>query len=625
MDKKILKEMVSDLEGAEVYVPDTSVVIEGILSHLIKKKKFKGKIIIHNAVIAELEHQANNNQPIGFLGLEEVKKLNDYAEKDRIEIEYDGARPTGAQIKYAKEGEIDRMIRDLAGERNATLITADRVQAEVAEVMGIKNQLIEFSKEIKGIKIEKFFTKNTMSVHLKENTVPRAKKGSPGKWEFVNIGKKKLTGEEVEEFAKDIIEKTKIDKDSFIEIKRKSSTILQFRNYRTIIARPPLSDGWEITSVRPVKKLSLKDYNLKEDLMNRLKEKAEGILVAGAPGNGKSTFCQALGEFYQTFNKNIKTIEAPRDLILPDEITQYSKNRASHTELHDILLLGRPDYTIFDEIRNTADFNLFKDMRLSGVGMIGVVHATGPIDSIQRFIGRVELGMVPSIIDTVIFINNGKVSRVLELKMTVKVPSGMTEADLARPVVEVRDFETKELTNEIYVFGEETVVIPVSEKKREKTGIAKIAEVTIKEMIKNELKKKVKNIHVDVTSQNSADVFLSREMIPKIIGRGGKRIDKIEKRIGVRINIRKLDELSKEKKKEQQERIPYNIRFSKSSIIFIFSSELSSRSVDFYTEGEFLFTGTISKKGEVRISIDSDLGKKLREATMENKNIKVLL
>lgn len=49
--------------------------------------------------------------------------------------------------------------------------------------------------------------------------------------------------------------------------------------------------------------------------------------------------------------------------------------------------------------------------------------------------------------------------------MTVKVPTGMTEADLARPVVEVRDFETGKLEYEIYTFGEENVIVPVKEKK----------------------------------------------------------------------------------------------------------------------------------------------------------------
>lgn len=94
--------------------------------------------------------------------------------------------------------------------------------------------------------------------------------------------------------------------------------------------------------------------------------------------------------------------------------------------------------------------------------MIGVVHATRPIDAIQRVIGRVELGMIPSIIDTTIFIKDGKVETVYDISLTVKVPTGMTEEDLARPVIEVRDFETNELVYEIYTYGEQTVVMDVS-------------------------------------------------------------------------------------------------------------------------------------------------------------------
>jgi ATPase len=44
--------------------------------------------------------------------------------------------------------------------------------------------------------------------------------------------------------------------------------------------------------------------------------------------------------------------------------------------------------------------------------MIGVVHATRPIEAIQRIIGRVELGMIPSIVYTTIYINEGKVSAI---------------------------------------------------------------------------------------------------------------------------------------------------------------------------------------------------------------------
>ena len=159
--------------------------------------------------------------------------------------------------------------------------------------------------------------------------------------------------------------------------------------------------------------------------------------------------CYGAARFYLRQNKIIKTIESPRDLRLPPTATQYSKTRSSSEELHDVLLLSRPDYTFFDEMRDTDDFKIFTDLRLAGVGMVGVIHATAPIDSIQRFLGRVELGVIPSVIDTVVFINKGTVEKVYELLTTVKVPHGLTESDLTRPVVQVKNSATGEVSMNI--------------------------------------------------------------------------------------------------------------------------------------------------------------------------------
>ena len=98
--------------------------------------------------------------------------------------------------------------------------------------------------------------------------------------------------------------------------------------------------------------------------------------------------------------------------------------------------------------------------------MAGVVHASNPIDSIQRFIGKIEVGMIPSIIDTVIFVKEGQVQKVYGLRMGVKVPSGLREKDLARPVVDIYDFDTEELEYEIYSFGDSTVVMPIKKLKQ---------------------------------------------------------------------------------------------------------------------------------------------------------------
>ncbi len=154
----------------------------------------------------------------------------------------------------------------------------------------------------------------------------------------------------------------------------------------------------EITAVRPITKLSLEDYNLDAELVNRLKDQASGILIAGAPpGAGKSTFVQALAEFLSDQGKMVKTMERPRDLQVKKQITQYTSLEGSMERTGDILLLVREDYTVFDEMRVTSDFKVFSDLRLAGVGMIGVVHATRPIDALQRFIGRIELGLIPQV------------------------------------------------------------------------------------------------------------------------------------------------------------------------------------------------------------------------------------
>ena len=197
------------------YVPDTSVIIEGKITKLIRDKKISGQIVIHNAVLSELEAQANKRKEIGFLGLDELKELQKLKKSKKIEIKFVGKRPTSEQIKFAKSGEIDALIRDLAFTESATLITADRVQSESAQAYGLAVKFIAQKKPKDKLEIEKFFDSQTMSVHLKEESIPVAKKGKPGSWKLIKLKKKKLSRTRMEELAKDIIEKTKIDPNSF--------------------------------------------------------------------------------------------------------------------------------------------------------------------------------------------------------------------------------------------------------------------------------------------------------------------------------------------------------------------------------------------------------------------------
>ena len=592
----------------KTYVPDTSVIIEGIVSKLIAKNEIKGTIIIPNAVVAELESQANKKREVGFLGLDELKKLQELKKENKIDLRFVGERPTVDQIKYAKSGEIDALIRKIAYEESATLITADIVQSQSAMVYGLTVKFIEHKIPKSKLKIERYFDQHTMSVHLKTDAIPVAKKGLPGKWKLTKLSKKPLRKGKMLELSKEIIEKAKMDSNSFIEISRAGSTVVQYKNYRIIIVRKPVSDGLEITAIKPIKKLSLNEYKIPKEILERIKTKARGLLIAGEVGSGKSTFAQAIAEFYAKDGKITKTVESPRDLQLSNEITQYSKSFTDSEEIHDILFLSRPDNIIFDEIRDTPDFKLFIDLRLGGANCLGVIHSASAVDSIQRFISRMETGMIPSVLDTIIYMDSGEISSVLTLKMTVKTPSGMTEADLARPVIEIYDFLENKLVYEIYSYGEETVVIPVSE---EKSSAQKFAE----HYLEREFRQYSKNAKIEIISNNRAVVYVPEREIAKLIGVKGQRIKNIEEKLGIKITVKEL-----EIKKESSS---YNTTDSKKYVTFIFSKSLAKKQAEFLIEDTFIFSAVLSNNGKVQIHKKSQLGRTIQEALDTNKKIEV--
>ncbi len=583
----------------EKIIPDKTILVDGIISQKIEEGKLiVEEIHLHEDILRLFETEAKKGKASGMLGLEEIRKLQEYSQQEKFDLYF--ANKQLARDRRFLEEELDLMIINLAWQQGGTLLTADEILAKIAQGKGIKVEYIKKTEKIKKIKLEEYFDDKTMSVHLREGTLPMAKKGKPGEWDFIAIKKTKMKTEEIKEISTEIIEEAHLRSDGFVEIERDGSTIVQLGHFRIVMLRPPLSDGWEITAVRPVKRLNIDDYKLSEKLLQRIEENAEGILISGSPGQGKSTFAQALAVFYSEKGNIVKTVEAPRDLILPEEITQLSITIGSAEEIHDILLLSRPDYTLFDEMRNTKDFLLYSDLRLSGVGMVGIVHGTSPIDSIQRFIGRIELGVIPHVLDTVIFIKDGMVSTVLAVEMKVKVPNGMTEADLARPVVVISDFESGKPYAEIYSYGEETVVIPVA--KEEKRGLHSLAE----KQIERAFNKYTDRIEVEVLSDDKVLIKVPEKCISSIIGREGKNISKIEQDLGIGINVRALED---DKEKPEGKNTKYDIKESSKTISFYIGEKYFGRDIDIYIADEFVAMFAVGKKGIIKIKKTGALGR----------------
>lgn len=400
---------------------------------------------------------------------------------------------------------------------------------------------------MEGTKIEKtyaldaYFDDTTMSLHLKADRPILRKKWFPGNWQAV-LDEKIISKEELESLVNIIIAEATRENQNFIEIDRKLSKVIQLGHYRIVIVYPPLSDGLEITAVRPVKKTNIEDYHLSDETFDLLRNKAKGILVSGAPGSGKSTFVQALVEVLHQDHHIIKTVESPRDLMVDEDVVQYSFTHGTHDEVRDILLLSRPDYTIYDEVRNKPDFELYKDLRLTGIGMIGVIHATQPVDSIQRFIGSIEMGIIPQVIDTVVFVDKGQIGEILQLELTTKVPEGMMSEELSRPVIVVTSFMQKKKLYEIYTFGEQVVVMPISElaeRGEEKAGIHSYA----KEGIENKLSSILNSDFIVKMKGNGIELYVPEFIKGKIIGKGWTAINELEKSVGLWIQVKTFSDL----------------------------------------------------------------------------------
>lgn len=595
------------------YVPDTNIIIDGILTEKISKGDFPGEeIIIPETVVRKLEKQAANGRETGMTGLEELENLRTMADEDLVSLRFEGEKSKTGKYMDREDREIETLIRELAEEKEATLITSDRIQAMVAKGKGIDIDLQKAEDEKEGfqhLEMMKFLDEDTMSIHLRSNTQPRAKRGKPGDMQLVTLSDRTTSTKELQSYVQEVVEAADIHDDGFVEMDTGGATIIQLGNLRISIANPPFSDAIDMTVTRPITKTVLEDYSYSGLLKDRIQDSQRGILVSGAPGMGKSTLVQAMAEFLQQSGWIVKTMEKPRDLDVSAKISQYTSLNEEMSNTAEILLLSRPDYTIFDEMRKTKDFEVFADMRMAGIGLVGVVHATKGIDALQRLIGRVELGMIPQIVDTVIYVKDGDLQQVYEIDLSVKVPTGIEEGDLARPVVEVSEFETKELKYEIYTFGEEVIVMPVAEEKKKR--IWNLAREEIKSRLNRELKF---DFRVEVSSDDKITLFVADQDIPKVLGRKGKRIENIEKDLGLSIDVREFE-------KSNYYHSQIEVKEKENKLILELGQDLSGKGVDIRMDGGKIFTGTVSKEGDIKLNKGSSPAEKIKQGLNKGKKL----
>jgi ATPase len=631
---------------------------------MIKAGEYKGStIIVPEAVIAELEAQANNGREIGFSGLNELQQLSRMAEEKTIELKFSGVRPSLEQVKLASGGEIDAMIRNIAIENSARFITSDFVQAEVARAKGLdviylKPQVSDFVP----LGIDQFFDEHTIAVYLKERVCPSAKKGTISDMKLVKIREQPTSEYELRALAQEILERAKRDPDGFIEVEKRGITVVQIGSMRIAIARRPFSDGMEITAVRPIVDVTLKDYAKADLITKRITSEKRGLIIVGSPGSGKTTLAQSVATYLSESGFVVKTMEAPRELQVPDQITQYTVLDGSMSNTADVLLLVRPDFVVFDELRKNEDFNVFADMRLAGLGMVGVIHANGVQDAIQRFSDRVDFSVLSQIINTIIFVRQGVITKIYDVDFTIKVPQGMANEMHIRPVTIVTDHETGELVIDVFRYDGETIVMPmtaVSAASRKASPLVQNigasvtpvgtlrAPVPLPEMnpakenedrpgwklmekdIQREIGRYTEGfVDVQMMSDTKAVVYIDDKDVPAAIGKGGKNISGIVNKIGIGIDIKPRSEFDRQQVQTQKSDVEYNlgsgikIQTDKKQLT-ITAPEQSGKIVDVFAGKEYLFTATVNEMGEIHLAKNSSIAQEMIRRYQNSEIIKL--
>ena len=194
------------LVEARRIIPGRQVLILGLISDPEKSNFFKNsEILVPVSYFKEFYSLADTGDKLGLSGLKEIRLLREMKSKGLLK-----------DVKLIEEFNVKTPLDlfKISKKYGARIVTSNFV--EYLAIKSLDGDVEYVGPSIGFSEIFNYFTPDTMSVHLKEDAYPYAKRGVPGKFRLVKLSDKVLTRKEITKLALEIIESSKIDPDTFL-------------------------------------------------------------------------------------------------------------------------------------------------------------------------------------------------------------------------------------------------------------------------------------------------------------------------------------------------------------------------------------------------------------------------
>jgi len=153
------------------------------------------------------------------------------------------------------------------------------------------------------------------------------------------------------------------------------------------------------------------------------------------------------------------------------------------------------------------------------------------------------MGVIPQVVDTVVYMDAWQIKEIYQLALRVKVPAGMMSEDLARPVIEVSSFFSQKIMYEIYTYWEQTMVIPLEDIETAQNQKTTWIQAMAKSFVQDYFAQRLDIQHYVTLKWQTVFLYVDDKNKWAIIWKAGEKIQIVEKELWLSVSVRDILDL----------------------------------------------------------------------------------